>query len=89
MPRGAELSPVRAGFSVPKKKFRKSVHRHRLRRLMVEAWRLNKQEVYEAVPEGQQLHLFILYTSPEMLDYPTVAVAVQKGIGQLKTVIVK
>jgi ribonuclease P protein component len=89
VPRGAELSPVRAGFSVPKKKFRKSVHRHRLRRLMVEAWRLNKQEVYEAVPDGQQLHLFILYTSPEMLDYPTVAAAVQKGIGQLITYIVK
>lgn len=84
----AELSPVRVGFSVPKKKFRKSVHRHRLRRLMVEAWRLNKQELYDVVPEGKQLHLFILYTSPEMQDYATVAAAVQKGIGQLKAAIV-
>lgn len=74
---------------MPKKKFRKSVQRHRLRRLMIEAWRLNKQELYEAVPEGQQLHLFILYASPEMLDYPTLATAVQKGIEQLKTVLVK
>lgn len=74
---------------MPKKKFRKSVQRHRLRRLMIEAWRLNKQELYDAVPEGQQLHLFILYTSPEMLDYPTLATAVQKGIEQLKTVLLK
>lgn len=89
VPRGAEVSPVRAGFSVPKKKFRKSVQRHRLRRLMVEAWRLNKEEVYHAVPEGQQLHLFILYTSGEMVDCSTVATAVQKGIEQLKTILVK
>lgn len=89
MPRGAEVSPVRAGFSVPKKKFRKSVQRHRLRRLLVEAWRLNKQDVYNAVPEGQQMHLFILYTSPEMQDYPTVAAAVERGIVQLKAILTK
>jgi ribonuclease P protein component len=89
VPRGAEVSPIRAGFSVPKKKFRKSVQRHRLRRLMVEAWRLNKQEVYQVVPADMQLHLFILYISSEMADCSTVAIAVQKGIEQLKTVLQK
>jgi ribonuclease P protein component len=47
---------------VPKKKWRSSVKRHRIRRLMVEAWRLNKQPVYQAVPGDSQLHLFFLYT---------------------------
>lgn len=72
---------------MPKKKFRKSVQRHRLRRLMIEAWRLNKQELYEAVPEEQQLHLFILYTAPEITDYNTITQAMQKGIAQLKSAV--
>lgn len=72
---------------MPKKKFRKSVQRHRLRRLMIEAWRLNKQELYDTVPEGQQLHLFILYTANEIADYNTITQAMQKGIAQLKSAV--
>jgi ribonuclease P protein component len=78
-----ELSPVLTGFSVPKKKFRSSVRRHRIRRLMVEAWRLNKHILYPAIPEGRQLHLFFIFTDAAMPDHAKVSDAVVAGINRL------
>lgn len=80
----AETSPVLAGFSVPKKKFRKSVQRHRIARLMREAWRLNKHSLYAAVPANMQLHVFLIHTGAEMPDFDTVKAAVLKGIAALQ-----
>ena len=71
------------GFSVPKKKFRSSVDRHRVRRLMAEAWRLHKHTLYAVVPEATQLHLFLIFTDLKMPDYETVSAAVVKGIDKL------
>ncbi len=84
-----KASPVQAGFSVPKKKFRSSVHRHRIRRLMVEAWRLNKHALYDAMPTGQQMHLFLIFTDTKMPDYEPVKEAVIKGIEKLITIVKK
>ena len=74
-----------AGFSVPKKKFRSSVHRHRVRRLMVEAWRLNKHVLYDVIPADKQLHMFFMFTGKEMPEYEPVKEALTKAITQLIT----
>ncbi len=65
-----------AGFSVPKKKFGSSVKRHRIRRLMVEAWRTNKHGLYAVIPEDQQLHIFFIFTDNTMPDHETVTRAI-------------
>lgn len=83
MPREAELSPARVGFSVPKKKFRRSVQRHHLRRLMLEAWRLNKKDLYAAIPADQHLRIFILYIAREAVDFSTLQHSIQTGIKRL------
>lgn len=84
MPRTDEgASPAMTGFSVPKKKFGGSVKRHRIRRLMVEAWRLNKHTLYAAIPLQQQLHIFFIFTDAVLPDYETVKAAVVKGIDKL------
>jgi len=82
-PEPDERSPVRAGFSVPKKKFRLSVHRHRITRLLREAWRLNKGQLYPAIPAGSQMHLFIIFTDNTMPDFPSIEKAMKKGIDKL------
>jgi len=84
-----ELSPVLAGFSVPKKKFHSSVSRHRVRRLMSEAWRLSKQGLYPCVPEDRQLHLFLIFTDAAMPDHLKVKEAITNGIERLKKELAK
>ena len=78
-----------AGFSVPKKKFRSSVHRHRVRRLIVEAWRLHKQPLYEVIPENRQMHLFFIFTDSKMPQYEPIKLAVIKGVEKLITIAAK
>lgn len=85
-PRGAELSPVRVGFSVPKKRFRQSVRRHRIRRLLAEAWRLNKQPLYLSIPAESQLHLFLIFNGDSLPTYTEVETAVIKVIQKLQDI---
>lgn len=79
-----EISPVRVGFSAPKKKFRKAVDRNRVKRLLREAWRLHKQSLYEAIPADKQLHLFFLFIGPELPDFTLVNASMQKAIAKLQ-----
>ena len=79
--------PARTGFSVPKKKFRHATDRNRVKRLLREVWRTNKHEIYEAVPQAQQLHLFIIFTDITLPDLPKVSNALIKAIDKLKTAI--
>ena len=41
--------PVQAGFSVPKRNFKKAVSRNRIKRLLRETYRKRKELVYDAV----------------------------------------
>ena len=83
VPRGADLSPARVGFSVPKKKFRLSVHRHRIRRQLAEAWRLNKHLLYAAVPADKQMRLFLIFTDVNKPETADVERAVTAGLERL------
>lgn len=65
---------------MPKKRFRLSVHRHRIRRLLVEAWRLQKQPLYEAIPKEKQLQLFLIFADGTIPEYNVVEKAVGMGI---------
>jgi ribonuclease P protein component len=83
-PRGEEASAVRVGCSVSKKKFKRSVDRGRVKRLLREAWRLQQHEISEAIPEGRQLHLFLIFTDAALPEYEAVYQAVGKGLAKLK-----
>jgi len=87
--RRADGSPAMAGFTVPKKKFKKSVQRHRIIRLMREAWRLHKHQLYIAIPPDKQIHIFMLYTSTDLADYKTIEESVQRAIGGLQEIVQK
>lgn len=77
-------SPVRAGFSAPKKRFRHATDRNRIKRLLREAWRLQQPALYPCLPEEKQLQLFLLYTGKALPDYDEVYRTVGKCILQLQ-----
>lgn len=61
-------------ISVPKKRMRHAVDRVRIRRLVREAWRLNR----DRLPERGRIQIVMIYVAPELLSYRRVERAVVK-----------
>lgn len=58
--------PVQVALSVPKRRFRSAVQRNRIRRLMREAYRLNKHRLYRALEgEARQVAFMVIYVGKE------------------------
>lgn len=54
--------PVKAGVSVSTRNFKKAVHRNRVKRILREAYRLNKNCLAEHIAaSGKHIALFIIY----------------------------
>ncbi len=73
-----EPSPVRMGFSIPKKRVKKAVQRNRVRRLLKEAWRLQKHALYAHIDPALQLHCFLIFTGNDQLSFPEAEKAVKR-----------
>jgi len=57
-------------ISVPKKKFKKAVHRNRIKRLIREAYRLNKNELCNVVISGNlQMQVAFVYVADKELNF--------------------
>lgn len=74
--------PVLAGFSVGKRNFKKAVQRNLIKRKMREAYRLNKQNLYNETGENQ-LAVFFIFIGKTIPEYAVVEAGIKKGIKKL------
>jgi ribonuclease P protein component len=81
--------PIKFGVSVSTKNFKRAVDRNSVKRLTREAWRLQKQAVYDTANSNNiQLGIFFIYTQKEIATFTDIEAAVAKAIEKLQKIIV-
>lgn len=75
--------PVNAGVGVSSKNFRKAVQRNRIKRLLREAYRTQKQALQAAVKEEQHVSVFFLYIGKELPEYAPLKESMGKALERL------
>ena len=79
---------LKAGFTVSTKYFKKAVDRNRIRRLMKEAYRLQKHTLQTGLCESnQQLVIFIIYVGKEIPEYSLVVEKITVVINKLQKIV--
>lgn len=62
--------PAQIGISVSKRNFKRATDRNYIKRKLREAYRLNKQSLYEELYRSDQnLYFFVIYTAKVDMDY--------------------
>lgn len=75
---------VEALFSVPKRYHKRANKRNTLRRRTKEAYRLNKEALYEAVSKsGRSLDIAFVYSTKDILPYKTIEHAIRRILAEV------
>jgi ribonuclease P protein component len=78
-------APPEVLITVPKRTFKRAVDRNRLKRLVREAYRLNKYRLLEAENGHPVAQLGILYTGKEKSELPLIEKKLISGLNRLLT----
>lgn len=76
---------IQAGFSAPKRRFKRATDRNRIKRMLREQFRLNRQLLEGSIPAGKKLQIFLLFTGPTIPETVLVKESLVKALVQLKS----
>jgi len=75
--------PVSILISVPKKRFKRAVKRNRIKRLIRETYRLNKNALWKSLElSGKRLLIAFVYVGNEVCDFSTLDASMKKIIAR-------
>jgi ribonuclease P protein component len=76
--------PLQVGVGVSARQFKKATDRNRIKRLLREAYRLNKHEIHAALSGTEQaLAMFLLYTGKELPTFQLIERPLQQVLRML------
>ncbi|MGZ3950541.1 MAG: ribonuclease P protein component [Flavisolibacter sp.] len=81
----SETSTIQVGVTAGKKYFKRAVDRNRLKRLIREAYRLQKADLAEVLKQKQQsAAVFFMYTGKTLSDFPLIKETTNKCLERLQ-----
>ena len=81
-------NPLQAGVTVSSRNFKKAVQRNRVKRILREAYRLQKNELRDKLKLQQRsMAVFFVYTGNELPQYEFVFEKTGKVLNRLKKII--
>ncbi len=79
---------LQGGFTVSTKHFKKAVHRNRIKRLMKEAYRLQKNDLQNDVDAvNKQLVIFLMYVGKDIPGYPLITEKINSILKRLQKIV--
>jgi len=82
-----ETLHLQAAFSVSKRHFKKATERNRIKRLMREAWRLQKNDWQSSLQQSsKQVVVFIIYVGNELPGYKLVYEKINAALKKLQRI---